>query len=304
MQRHIGVLAAEHLAVGLVEGARVVGSLRVYPSESAQAQIQVMPAEDIGNAIRAEVELVGRGEAVQAIGVGFPGIIRDGVIEDSPNLQQTKGFNLQAVLSSALRQDDRPVPAFVFNDADVMAAGIAATQGHLDKLVRVWTLGHGIGFGRYPWAEGVWEGGHTVVTLDPKEKFCGCGGVGHLEGIMGHRAMRLRFLDLEPEEIFDNAQRGDSRCAQFVTRWHRALAAATATSIHLEGPGKFFVTGPNARFIDANLLDNFLHEMVKMSPLQGSLFEVIATSDEIGIIGAAVNAARGIRLVEKSVERD
>ena len=302
MQRHIGVLAAEHLAVGLVEGAKVVGSLRIYPSESAQAQIQVMPAEDIGSTIRAEVELVGRGEAVQAIGVGFPGIIRDGVVEDSPNLQQAKGFNLQAVLSSALQQDDRPVPAFVFNDADVMAAGIAATQGHLDKLVRVWTLGHGIGFGRYPWAEGVWEGGHTVVTLDPKEKFCGCGGVGHLEGIMGYRAMRLRFLDLEPEEIFDNAQRGDSRCALFFTRWHRALAAATATSIHLEGPGKFFVTGPNARFIDPNLLDNFLHEMVKMSPLQGSLFEVIATSDEIGIIGAAVNAARGIRLVEKSAE--
>ena len=292
MQRHIGVLAAEHLAVGLVEGAKVVGMLRIYPSESTQAQIQVMPVEDIGNAIRAEVELAGRGEAVQAIGVGFPGIIRDGVVEDSPNLQQAKGFNLQALLSSALRQEDRAVPAFVFNDADVMAAGIAATRGQLDKLVRVWTLGNGIGFGRYPWAEGVWEGGHTIVTLDPKEKFCGCGGVGHLEGIMGHRAMRRRFLDLEPEEIFDNAQRGDSRCAQFVTRWHRALAAATATSIHLEGPGKFFVTGPNARFIDPKLLDNFLHEMVKMSPLQGSLFEVIATGDEIGIIGAAVNAAR------------
>jgi len=128
--------------------------------------------------------------------------------------------------------------------------------------------------------------------------------VGHLEGIMGHRAMRLRFLDMEPEEIFDTAKKSDSRCAQFDTRWHRALAAATATSIHLEGPGKFFITGPNARFIDANLLDNFLHEMVKMSPLQGSLFEVIATSDEIGIIGAAVNAARCLRLAEKSVERD
>ena len=128
-----------------------------------------------------------------------------------------------------LRQEDRPVPAFVFNDADVVAAGVAATRGHLDKLVRVWTLGNGVGFGRYPWAEGVWEGGHSVVTLDPKERFCGCGGVGHLEGIMGHRAMRLRFLDLEPEEIFENAKSGDARCSDFVTLWHRALAAATAT---------------------------------------------------------------------------
>src|SRR5690242_9780339 len=211
MQRHIGVLAAEHLAVGLVEGAKVVGALRIYPSERTQAHIQAMPAEDIGNTIRATIEQVGGVENVQAIGVGFPGIIRDGVVEDSPNLQQVKGFHLEAVLSSALRREDRAVPAFVFNDADAMAAGIAATQGQLDKLIRVWTLGNGIGFGRYPWAEGVWEGGHSVVTLDPKEKFCGCGGVGHLEGIMGHRAMRLRFLDMEPEEVFDAAQKGDAR---------------------------------------------------------------------------------------------
>ena len=59
--------------------------------------------------------------------------------------------------------------------------------------------------------EGVWEGGHTVVTLDDKENFCGCGGRGHLEGIMGHRAMRLRFLDMEPEEVFEAAKNG--RCA-------------------------------------------------------------------------------------------
>jgi glucokinase len=294
MQRQIGVLAAEHLAVALVEDAKIAGSLRVYPSDPSQSDLQVMPAETIVETIRELVDVVGRGVAIQAIGVGFPGIIRDGVIEDSPNLQQVKGFNLQATLSSVLRHDDHLVPALIFNDADVMAAGIAATLGHLDKFIRVWTLGHGIGFGRYPWAEGVWEGGHSVVTPDPKERYCGCGGVGHLEGIMGHRAMRLRFLDMEPEEVFENGRAGDSRCADFVTLWHRALAAATATSIHMEGPGKFFITGPNARFIDLKLLDNMLHEMVKMSPLQGSLFEAIATSDEIGVIGAAVNASRGI----------
>jgi hypothetical protein len=34
--------------------------------------------------------------------------------------------------------------------------------------------------------------------------------------------------------------------------------------------------------------------MVKMSPLQGSRFEVIPTNDDLGVIGAAVNAARAI----------
>jgi predicted NBD/HSP70 family sugar kinase len=104
--------------------------------------------------------------------------------------------------------------------------------------------------------------------------------------------MRMRFLDLEPEEVFENARAGDARCLEFVLLCHRALAAATATSIHMEGPGTFFITGPDVKFIDIALLDRLLHEMVKMSPLQGSRFEVIPTSDEMGIIGAAVNAER------------
>ena len=180
----------------------------------------------------------------------------------------------------------------VSNDADVMAAGIAATRDQLDRLIRVWTLGNGIGFGRYPAAEGVWEGGHTVVTLDPKETYCGCGGVGHLEGIMGHRAMRLRFLDMEPDEVFESARAGHARCVEFVKLWHRALAAGTASSIHMDGPGKFYLTGPSAKYVDTSLLHVYMGEMVKMSPLQGYTFEVVPGGEEIAIIGAAVHAER------------
>jgi hypothetical protein len=74
--------------------------------------------------------------------------------------------------------------------------------------------------------------------------------------------------------------------------WHRALAAATATSIHLDGPGRFFFSGPSTRFLDVNLLGRYVHEMVTMSPLQGNAFEIVEASDEIAIIGAAVNAMR------------
>ena len=38
--------------------------------------------------------------------------------------------------------------------------------------------------------------------------------------------------------------------------WHRALAAATATSIHLDGPGRFYIAGPNADFVDLGLLNS------------------------------------------------
>jgi predicted NBD/HSP70 family sugar kinase len=109
---------------------------------------------------------------------------------------------------------------------------------------------------------------------------------------MGHRAMRLRFLDLEPEEVFSLARQGDLRCADFVARWHRALAAATASMIHLGGPGKFYVTGPNARHVDLAALNQNLHDMVKLSALQGYVFEVVPGGDDIANVGADLNAAR------------
>jgi glucokinase len=115
-----------------------------------------------------------------------------------------------------------------------------------------------------------------------------------VEGIVGNRAMRMRFLDLEPEEIFAHAKEGDARCTEFVKMWHRALAAATATTVHLSGPSKFYFSGPNARFVQLGLLDLYVHEMVKMSSLQSSSFEVISTSDEIAVIGAAVSAQQSI----------
>jgi glucokinase len=289
MPKSVGVLVMEHIAVGLVENNQFVGQVNLYPEKGTSLDaLQSMPAENLGDCIQQQIAAVSKGQKISAIGLGFPGVIRNGVIEDSPNLHQVKGFNLQAALSAR----GLAAPIRVFNDADAMAAGIAATRDKLQKLIRVWTLGNGVGFGRYPWHEGVWEGGHSVVTLDPKENLCGCGGRGHLEGILGHRSMRLRFLDLEPEEVFANAGSGDARCSEFVTMCHRALAAATATSIHMDGPGQFYITGLNAKFIDIALLDRYVHEMVKMSPLQGSRFEVVGTSDEVGIIGAALNAER------------
>ena len=232
------------------------------------------------------------GQTVDAIGVGVPGIINCGFVEESPNLRQLKGAHMQDLVAGALRDCGITAPVYVYNDADVLAAGLAATHGHLDRFIRVWTLGNGIGFGVYPRREGVWEGGHVVVSLDPRERYCGCGGVGHLEGIMGQRAMRLRFLDMEPDEVFENAQKRDQRCVEFVKLWHRALAAATANSIHLEGPGKFFISGFNAKHLDLNLLHQYLHEMVKMSPLQSYVFEVVPSSDVNGVIGAAVSAGQ------------
>jgi glucokinase len=287
MARSIGVLATHYLWVGIVEETSL-GTVRMYPEPGAAIDLRSVPVEEMIARILEQIELLHEGEPVDSVGAGFPGIIRNGVIDDSPNLGQLKGVPMQEKLGAALRASGIDAPVTVINDANALAAGIAATRGKLEKLIRVWYLGDGIGYGRCPHTNSVCEGGHSVVSLDPKERFCGCGGVGHMEGIMGNRAMRLRFLDMEPEEIFLEARQGDTRACEFVKLWHRALAAATASSIHFDGPGRFYLAGPNSDFVDIAMVTEYLHDMVKMSPLQGSLFEIVPTSHDLALIGAAV----------------
>lgn len=291
----IGILITERISVAAVENNKVVGTMQKRPSnhdDGGADALRGVPAESIVQWIAELADQLQLPEKPTFAGLGMPGIVRNGFVEDSPNLVQFKGQNMHSLVSESLGRLFGPIAVSVFNDADAMAAGIAATRGHLDRLIRVWTLGTGIGYGRYPFTDGVWEAGHMVVSLDPKEAYCGCGGKGHLEGIMGHRAMRLRFMDMEPEEIFQHATEGDVRCSDFVKRWHRALAAGTASSIHMDGPGKFFVTGFNSRFLNLNLLNEYVQDMVRLSPLQGYSIEVVSGGESVATIGAAVNASQ------------
>ena len=297
MTTAIGIVITEHIVAGRLEDQKLTGKLLRYPEEpdAAIALIAIPHGELVEILANLSATLVGGQEgSVDAIGVAIPGIVRHGVVEDSPNLPQTKGLRLAEELGRTLRDRGITIPVHVVNDADAIAASIAATHGRFNKLTRVWTIGNGIGYGRWPYVEGVWEGGHITVTLDPTERFCGCGGVGHLEGIMGSRAMRLRFLDLEPEEIFANAKKGDQRCRKFVDLWHRALAAATASFIHLAGAGRFYFTGHNVHFLELPLLRSHLETMVRMSPLQSYSLEIIPPDDETAVLGAGVSATRSV----------
>jgi glucokinase len=300
MAKTVGVVMTDRVVAGLIEDHNVSGDLLQYPpavSGSAEALpgesdvLIEMPKDALCEMICDQIaKLAPSGTQVGAVGIAMPGMVRNGVIEDSPNLPQLKGAHVAEAVRIALAARQVDAPVTVLNDADAAAAGIAAIRGQFDRLVRVWTIGNGIGFGRYPYTEGPWEGGHMVVTLDPKENYCGCGGRGHLEGIMGHRAMRLRFLDLEPDEIFEHARKGDKRCADFVERWHLGIAAATASQIHLEGPGRFYYTGRNIQRLDLSRLKEHLYQMVKMSPLQSYTVEVLPENPTIAVIGAAAAA--------------
>ncbi len=280
---------------GLVVDHRIDGPLRCFPeNQDDDSGLVELHTDGLVKMVAEQVICAQNGHTdIAAVGLAVPGLIRNGVVEEAPNLPQLKGARLAEMLTGELRALGLNAPVNVLNDADGVAAGLAAMQGKLDSLIRVWTLGVGVGYGRYPFSDGVWEGGHTIVSLDRDEKFCGCGGRGHIEGIMGHRAMRLRFLDMEPEEVFAEARKGhagEARCRRFVRLWHKALAAGIATSIHMAGAGRFFITGFNARFVDLAMLKDYVQQMVKMSPLQSYAIEIVEDVAETRVIGAAVAA--------------
>jgi glucokinase len=299
----VGVNLAERVYAGLVIGHKIQGTLMSYPSGPAPEDAEdddslvEQPTESLVEGISELVLKLASGyeSKVKCVGLALPGLIRGGVVEEAPNIPQLKGVRIQDLVASGLESRGLKVPVTVLNDADAVAAGLASQHGKLEQQVRVWSIGTGIGYGCYPFMEGVWEGGHTVVSLDDKENFCGCGGRGHLEGIMGHRAMRLRFLDMEPEEVFEAAnKRSDTRCVEFKQLWHKALAAATATTIHQAGARRFFITGYNVRFLDLKMLKDYLHQMVKMSPLQNYSIEVVEDNQTTRVVGSAVAAEQAL----------
>jgi len=297
MTTAIGIVITDHIVAGRLEDQRLTGRPLRYPAGTDEPdELSALPSTEMVEILAGQIVSLAEIDPrpLDAIGVAVPGIVRDGVVEDSPNLTQIKGMRLAAELAGALAARGIAAPVHVANDADAIAAGVAATHGRLEKLTRVWTIGNGIGYGRWPYVEGVWEGGHITVTLDPRERYCGCGGVGHLEGIMGYRAMRMRFFDLEPEEVFAYAKQGDQRCREFVDLWHRALAAATASFIHLAGPGRFYFTGHNVGFLDLPVLREHIESMVKMTPLQSFSLEILPPDDEIALLGAGVSALRAL----------
>jgi glucokinase len=292
MAKTIGVTLTERISAGLVVDHKLVGAVRRFPEDHDDDDALVeMHTDGLVDTICKQVVLAANGATdLTAVGVALPGLVKNGVVEESPNLPQLKGARIAELVATQLRNHGVNAAVTAVNDADGMAAGLASAHGKLDSMIRVWTFGTGIGYGRYPFAPGVWEGGHTVVTLDDKERYCGCGGRGHMEGIMGHRSMRLRFLDMEPEEVFEAAKNGDARCMDFKRLWHKALAAASSTTIHMSGPGKIYLSGPNVRFVDLPMLKDYMQQMVKMSPLQSYSFEIVEDSPEIRVIGAAVSA--------------
>jgi len=156
------------------------------------------------------VELARRQGAFDRVAVGFPGVVRRGVVETAFNLHPSWiGVNLERLLASALR---RPVRAA--NDADVQGLGAARGRG----VELVITLGTGFG-------SALFTDGQLVPNLQ----------------LAHHRAWRGKTYE---QELGDAARKKAGR-----KKWNRRLRRAIETLDATFSYDRLYIGGGNAEKI-------------------------------------------------------
>ena len=143
------------------------------------------------------------GQPVDAIAMGSPGTIdsdRGVVLGYSPNLPEWKGANPVEMLEQAFG-----IPAFIENDANLMAYGEASSYG-FEKSVLGITIGTGIGSGLVI-GDQIYRGanflsmelGHTVVV--PDGRLCKCGKHGCVEAYASATAIVEQSMDVHDGDV-------------------------------------------------------------------------------------------------------
>jgi glucokinase len=206
------------------------------------------------DAMAAVVRGLGPVDDLAGVGVGAPGVIDEGTVQQAPNLSGwMEPFDVAGALSSAL--DGLPVA--VDNDVNVGTLAehrLGAGKG-ADNLLGVFA-GTGIGAGvildgelrRGP-TGAAGEIGHMIVRRGGR--LCGCGGRGHLEAYAGRAAMERRARELERKGrdtalvelaparrmtsgVFDKAlASGDGVATELIDDAVGALGVAIASAVSL-----------------------------------------------------------------------
>lgn len=168
-------------------------------------------------AILAAITQLAAGKPFDRLSVGFPGVIRAGVVETAANLDSSWiGFDLATALS---RQFGKPVR--VANDADIQ--GLGAVSGLGVELVI--TLGTGFG-------SALFVNGRLVPNLE-----------------MGHHPFRKdeTYEEQLGQAAFDKVGK---------KTWNRRLQKAIASLSHLFNYDRLYIGGGNAKKVEGDLPAN------------------------------------------------
>src|ERR1700694_3763841 len=106
--RVAGVVAAERIVAGLVAGGEMEPGVQHFPPlEDPDTALTSMPANAVVSVICDQIRTLCQARGVEVvslagIGVAFPGVIKNGVVEESPNLLQMKGCRLTDSIRNGL----------------------------------------------------------------------------------------------------------------------------------------------------------------------------------------------------------
>src|ERR1700760_3600209 len=127
MAKTIGVTLSERISAGLVVDHKLVGAVRRFPEdhEHDDGLVEMHTDAVIDTTCRQILLAADGAKDITAVGIALPGLVKNGVVEEAPNLPQLKGARVRDLLVAQLRSHGLDAPVTVVNDADGMAAGLA-----------------------------------------------------------------------------------------------------------------------------------------------------------------------------------
>lgn len=230
-------------------------------------------------------------------GIGVPGTIdsKKGIVRYSNNIKW-ENVKIREEMGKLL-----PLPIRIANDADCAALGEAvAGAGKECQDVIMLTLGTGVGGGiildgNIFAGKGIGgsELGHMAIVENGEP--CTCGRRGCLEAYASATALirdakRAAGKDMQPQEIFEEALRGDSKLKEVVDMYIRRLGTGIVNIVNIFRPQLVILGGGLSG--QGDMLIKPLYDIMKKECFGGAggelpEIEIAALGNKAGMIGAA-----------------
>jgi len=313
----IGVdMGGTNVRMGIVTPVGKVLKKTQYPIDISKKGLALLEevVSNLKNFIRRELK---ESKQLIGIGIGIAGAIdmKRGIINESPNIKDLKGFALRDFLEKRISYSiaiENDANAFILGEGWVGAAkgckhycGITLGTGVGGGIVVAGEILHGV--------EGMaGEVGHMVIN--PKGPLCGCGGRGCLEVYAsgtGIRRMALEAIEkgkgkgilkwsggdpqqMTSENVFEAAQSGNVTAKKIFNEMGRSLGLGLVNLIHLFNPEKIVIGGKVSRAWDYFI--GSVMEIVQERSMKGPREKVqivkAECGDDAGMLGAAYSALK------------
>lgn len=288
-------IGGTNIKAGLVQHGKVLSAVSL-PTDATQG-----PQETLARVARLVTDLCAGCASVESVGVGMPGLIREGVLVGASNFPGWGNVPVKALLEECL---ERRVELFV--DVESIALGEYLGGGHVPQRdFFLFTLGTGIGAacvldGR------VFSGAGGFMLVNRQEGAAPLAHCDMLEHLISGPAIVARALaaerprgsllhdraNLTVEEIADAARAGDCTALRLWEETGQYLGWAAVNMAHLFLLQRVVVGGGVSRAGDL-LLEPARKFFAQYAAPPVAQCEIVASTlqDQAGIVGAALGAA-------------